>query len=77
MKASRKIKSKNIGGNKFQYKSLKHCSTTSHIVECLFSRAKLICRTSKIDVLIPSRIVAISARKPRSIERVCNSGLLR
>ena len=42
MQSSRKRKAENNGVNKSKYKSLKHCLTTSNIVERLFSRAKLI-----------------------------------
>ena len=42
MEASRKRKAENTGVCKSKYKSLKHCLTTSNIVERLFSRAKLI-----------------------------------
>ena len=42
MEASRKRKAENTEGNKSKYKTLKHCLTTSNIVERLFSRAKLI-----------------------------------
>ena len=42
MEASRKRNAGNDGVTNSKYKSLKHCLTTSNIVEHLFSRAKLI-----------------------------------